>query len=405
MDLPRPLEGIRVVECAIWHAGPGGSAILGDLGAEVIKIETINGDPERHQKGLGAVKFDIEGAANWSFLFEFSNRNKKGICLDINSEKGQSLLHRLVESADVFVTNLRTSTKPKMGIDYESLSKINPKIIHANMSGFGAKGPMADVGGFDPMGQAISGMMFLSDDEEPIYLQALVLDQMASIMFSHAILTALLTRERTGIGQELHVSLYSSAIMLTHANILASSMMKQNPIRRWDRYKNSPLRNNFKCKDGKWLMGTNHPEQKYWSRFCQATDMEHLIDNPRYAQAEDRLKNAEELVKTFDEVFSMKTLEEWMEIFIFKGLMFAPIQKLSEVIEDPQADANNYIVDFDHPYLGKIRIPGYPASFSANTAGTHTAAPGLGEHTDFVMKDIGVSEQEIQALRVEGIIK
>ncbi|MCP4757509.1 MAG: CoA transferase [Proteobacteria bacterium] len=404
-NLPRPLEGIRVLECAIWHAGPGGSAILGDLGAEVIKIETIQGDPERQQKGLGAVQFEIEGNPDWSFLFEFSNRNKKGICLDINSQKGRRILHRLVENADVFVTNLRKSTKPKMGVDYESLSKINPGIVHANMSGFGAEGPMADIGGFDPMGQAISGMMFLSADDEPVYLQSLILDQMASITLSHAILTALLTRERHGIGQEIHVSLYSSAMMLTQANIMATSMMKKNPIVPWDRFKNSPLRNNFKCGDGKWLMGTNHPEQKYWPTFCETTGMEHLVDDPRYAKTSDRLKNAAELVEIFDEVFLRKSREEWMRIFIERGLMFAPVQKLSEVVEDPQTEANNYIVDFDHPHFGKVRIPGYPASFSANSAGTHSAAPGLGEHTDSVMKSLGISDTEIQALKEECIIK
>ncbi|TFG38587.1 MAG: CoA transferase, partial [Syntrophobacterales bacterium] len=333
--LPGPLDGIRIVECATWHAGPGASAILGDLGAEVIKIETLYGDPERDYNSLGAVRFDIPGLPDWNFLFALSNRNKKGICLDIKTEKGKWILHRLVETADVFVTNMRTSTKPRLGLDYDALSKINPKLIHANMSGFGAKGPMADVGGFDPMGQAVSGMLFLASDDEPVYLQAVVLDQMASIAFSHAILAALVARERQGIGQEIHVSLYSAAIMLTYANVMATSVMGKNPVSRWDRFQNSPMRNNFKCKDGRWLMGTNHPEQKYWPTFCAATGMGHLENDPRYADADGRVKNAAELVAMFDQVFRQKTRDEWMQIFIDAGLLFAPVQKLQDVVEDP----------------------------------------------------------------------
>ena len=136
-NLKGPLEGIRIVEYAIWHAGPGASAILGDMGAEVIKIETLNGDPERAQKHLGSVKFDAAQKTDWSFLFEFSNRNKKGICIDINTEMGRQIFHRLVERADVFLTNLRKSTKKKLGVDYQTLSKVNPKVIHANVSGYG----------------------------------------------------------------------------------------------------------------------------------------------------------------------------------------------------------------------------------------------------------------------------
>jgi crotonobetainyl-CoA:carnitine CoA-transferase CaiB-like acyl-CoA transferase len=404
-DLPRPLDGIRIVECATWHAAPGGNAILADLGAEVIKIETFPGDPERRQKNLGAVQFDLQGGPDWSFLFEFSNRNKKGICLDIKSEKGQQILHQLVKEADVFVTNLRKSTKPKLGMDYQTLSKINPKIIHANMSGFGTEGPMADVGGFDPMGQAISGMMYLADDNEPVYLQTVVLDQMASVAFSHAILAALVAKERQGIGQEVHVSLYSAAIMLTHANVMATSMMKQNPVKRWDRSKNPPLRTNYKCGDGKWLMGTNHPEEKYWPRFCEVMGLPELEHDPRFAETMDRIKNAPALITILDNMFQQNPREFWMKKFNEVGLMFAPIQKLSEVIEDPQALANNYIVDFDHPHLGNILIPGYPASFSSNAAGMHHAAPQLGEHTDPVMKEMGLSDAEIAELREKAVIK
>lgn len=404
-QLPRPLEGIRIVECATWHAAPGGSAILADLGADVIKIETFAGDPERQNKNLGAVKFDLEGKPGWTFLFEMSNRSKRGICIDIKSEKGQEIVHELVKEADVFVTNLRKSTKPKYRMDYETLSAINPRLIHANMTGFGPKGPMANSGGFDPLGQAISGMMYLADDENPVYLQAVILDQMASIVFSHSIMAALIARDRQGIGQEIHASLYSSALMLMHVNALATSMMKKNPVQRWDRTRNPPLRNNYVCRDGKWLIGTNHPEQKYWPTFCQVTGMPHLENDPRFIDSGQRINNAPELIDIFDEVFLTKDRDEWMEIFIDAGLMFAPVQTLSHVVDDPQALANDYIVQFNHPQFGDVLIPGYPASFGKNSAGTHRAAPDLGEHTEQVMKEIGLTQTQIDELIKAGVLK
>jgi crotonobetainyl-CoA:carnitine CoA-transferase CaiB-like acyl-CoA transferase len=403
--LPGPLDGIRVVECAIWHAGPGASAILGDMGAEVIKIETLDGDPERLQKGLGAVKFDIGAPADWSFLFELSNRNKKGICIDINTQEGRAIFHQLIQSADVFLTNLRNSTKPRLGLDYPTLSEVNPKLIHASVSGFGPNGPMSDVGAFDPMGQAISGMVFLTGPDEPVLLQSVVLDQMTSIAASHAIITALFYRERHGIGQEVHVSLYSSALWLTHANLLATGIMKANPIVPWDRYKNSPLRNCFKCKDAKWIMGTNHPEDRFWPRFCELTGKPELTHDPRYADTEIRGENAAELVTLYDAIFANRSRDEWLDLFRENGFMFAPVQTLEEVLNDSQALQNEYVSDFDHPVLGSIKIPGFPVTFSKNRAGTKTPSPRLGEHTDQVLREMGYAKPEIQRLRNNRIIK
>jgi len=402
---PRPLEGIRVVEYAIWHAGPGASAILGDMGAEVIKVETLKGDPERGQRGLGAVRFGGAGDPDWSFLFEFSNRNKKGICLDIKSEKGRAVFNLLVKKADVFLTNLRNSTKPKLGIDYQALAKINPKLIHASVSGFGLKGPMSDIGAFDPMGQAISGMMFLTSEDEPILLQTVILDQLTSIAASHAILSALLVRERQGIGQEVHVSLYSSALWLMHANLLVTSLFKANPVKAWDRLRNPPLRNCFRCKDGNWIMGTHNPEAKYWPGFCELTGQKQLLDDPRFADEMGRVRHGEELIPLFDGVFLTRTRDEWMTAFREKGFMFAPVQRIDEVLTDPQAIENDYVTDFDHPIFGRVKLPGFPVTFGANRVGTESLSPELGEHTGTVLADMGYSAPDIEVLRKEGVVK
>ena len=160
-----PLEGIRVVEFGTFHAGPGASAILGDLGAEVIKIEEAEGDPMRNWKEAGGIRFTM--ADGEGFPFQFTNRNKKGIWLDIKHEKGREVFHRLIKEADVFLTNLRKNTKAAFGIDYETLCKVNPRIIHASVSGFGSEGHLSDMGAFDPMGQARSGMMFSTGSDRP----------------------------------------------------------------------------------------------------------------------------------------------------------------------------------------------------------------------------------------------
>lgn len=403
-DKPRPLEGIRIIECAVWHAGPGAAAILADMGAEVIKVETLEGDPERSQANLGAVRFDDVGGPDFSFLFELSNRNKRGICVDMKTPEGRQIFEKLIGTADVFLTNLRKSTKPKLGIDYESIRQINPNIIHANVSGYGPHGDMSDVGAFDPLGQAISGMVFLTSHDEPVLLQSVVLDQMTSIAASHAVMSALFVRERHGYGQEVHVSLYSAALWLIHSNLLATGILGKNPVARWDRYRNSPLRNCFRCADGKWLMGTNHPEQKFWPLFCQVTEQDELIDDPRYADVPARTGRSEELVKHFEGVFLARDRDTWLTALQSVGLMFAPVQQLTEVIKDPQAIANGYVQAFDHPSLGHITIPGFPIQFSHNSAGTHGPAPELGAHTAEVLDSLGYSSSEIDALRDQGII-
>jgi crotonobetainyl-CoA:carnitine CoA-transferase CaiB-like acyl-CoA transferase len=243
MKKPMPLEGIRVVEYAVFHAGPGASAILGDLGAEVIKIEEGTGDPERYWIAVGGLDLSLpNGESIW---FQISNRNKKGIYLDIKKEEGREIFLRLVKDADVFLTNLRKSTKESLGIDYATMARINPRIIHANVSGFGPEGPLSDLGAYDPMGQAQSGMMFATGKEEPALINLGVLDQATAIAASHAILTALFVRERHGVGQEVHVSLYSTGLWLLYSNIVMMGGLSVDPNDGWNRSLNSPLRNRF----------------------------------------------------------------------------------------------------------------------------------------------------------------
>lgn len=404
-DRPRPLDGIRIVEYGIFHAGPGGSAILGDMGADVVKIESGAGDPERHWLRAGDTDMSLPNGE--SIYFELSNRNKKGIWLDIDTDEGREILHRLVKGADVFLTNLRSTTKPKMGLDYASLSQVNPKIIHANVSGYGPEGPMNDLGAFDSLGQAYAGMMYVTGTQDPALLSIGLLDQATSIAISHAILSALVFRDRHGAGQEVHVSLYGTALWLMVGNLMVNNVLSIEPIGPGggDRSKHSPLRNRFRCQDGEWIMGTNHPEPKYWPILCEATGLTDLIDDPRFAGQAGRKANSAELVAIFDKVFAEKPRDEWMEIFLGRGLMFSSVKHSSEIKDDPQALANDYMAEFDFPGVGRVMVPGYPVRFSHCRTNAWGAAPKIGEHTDTIMRETGYTGEEIQRLKDKGIIK
>lgn len=402
-SLPMPLEGITIVEYGVFHAGPGAGAILGDMGAEVIKIESGVGDPERYWTKVADVDMTMEDGE--SLMFEVSNRNKKGIYLDIKTESGRKVFHRLIARTDVFLTNLRKSTREKLQIDYPSLKPFNEKLIHASVSGYGAEGPMSDMGAFDPLGQAVSGMTFVTGTTEPTPMHLGILDQATAIAASHAILSALLVRERMGMGQEVHLSLYSTALWLQHPNLVLDSVLGINPCLRSLRTAHSPLRNRFKCSDGGWIMGTHHPEEKYWGIFCRLTGLEHILEDSRFTDDAGRPVSGEQLLEKCDAVIATRTRDEWIDIFLNGGLMFCPVRHLSEIKTDKQALANGYMRQFSHPRLGNISLPGFPVSFSACRAETSKPAPAMGEHTDEILGKLGYGAGEIRQLKQAGIVR
>jgi crotonobetainyl-CoA:carnitine CoA-transferase CaiB-like acyl-CoA transferase len=403
-DRPGPLSGVRVVEVGVWHAGPGASAILGDLGAEVIKVESLRGDPERTHGTFGrmAVKSPTV-KPGWNMLFEMSNRNKRSVSLDLASADGRQVLHRLIESCDVFLCNLRQSSRQALGIAAEDVLEVNPMTIYVDVNAFGHHGPYASTGGFDPLGQAMSGMMYTTGSEEPMTLSWIVLDQLTSITASHAAITALYAREREGRGQEVSTSLYGAGVWFEHANLLFESLAPEPMEFDWDRRAVSPLRSTFPCKDGNWIVSTNHPPHRGWPEFCAAIERPDLVADPRFDTDEKR-SGSLELYAVLDEVFLSRTRDEWLEIFAAADLFFVPANRVADVLDDEQAEANGYIVPFEHPFLGRIKIPGYPVRFGHHRAGTRTAAPALGEHSVAVLTELGYSTDEIDALVDRGIV-
>lgn len=404
-DLRQPLEGIRVLECGIFHAGPGGTAILGDLGAEVIKVEQPgDGDPIRSLMRVGRIPFEISGRR--SLFCEGANRNKKSVTVNLKSDQGRDIFYCLAQQSDVFLTNMRPKAQERLRIRYADIRKIHPKIIYASVSAFGAEGPDRDRGGFDYQGQARSGMMYSMGEEgtPPVVSQFGLSDQVTAIMASHQILTALLMRERFGVAQEVHISILGSSMFLNYFNILITQLAGFE-VPRHKRSTEHPMRNYYPCGDGRWLMMTLTPPDRYWKSLCQAMERPDLETDPRFDTDERRLENAEDLVRIFDEIFATHSREWWLERFRNYDFFCCAVHTPKEVADDPQVSANDYLVDFPHPTLGRVKVPGYPVHFGQSWAGMHSAAPELGQHTEEVLTELaGLSKKDLVRLRNEGIV-
>lgn len=405
--MQQPLDGIRVLEWGAYHAGPGGTAILADLGAEVIKIEhPERGDPSRLSFLVNRSSFRLpDGSSLWN---ECANRGKKSIAIDLGKEAGREIAYRLASKSDVFLTNFRRQTVEKLGMDYATISKRNAQIIYAWVSAFGPKGPDRDRGGFDYQGQGRSGLMWTVGEEDmpPLVSQFGILDQATAIMASHQIITALLMRERTGIGQEVHVSVLSAGLWLHYINVF-TALVGDFDVPRHVRTKEHPTRNYYRCGDDRWLIMTvpAHKRQEQWPTFCRILGHPEFDTDPRFDSDENRLKNAGQLIPLLDDIFATKPRDEWLHLLEEHDIICCKVNRPSELVEDAQILANDYIVEFDHPERGRTRIPGYPVHFGKAWAGTKSASPKLGQQTEEVLAGIGgYSADEIEHLRTDGVI-
>jgi len=402
-----PLEGIRVLDCTIWQMGTVASALLADLGAEVIKIEEpVGGDPGRAIKRIRGKPVELPKGRSW--YFEYNNHNKKGITLDLKSEAGKQVLFRLVKKSDVFVQNFRLGVVQRLGIDYKTLSGYNPRIVYASATGFGSRGPDAGEPAFDLLGQARSGLMTFSGepDAPPVIHGPGMADQIGAIILSHGVLSALLVRERLGIGQEVEVSHLGSAITLMGLGVFATVVTGQSPPRSSRKQAANPLWNVYKCSDGKWITLAMLQPDRQWPAVCKGLGLPELVDDPRFCNMERRREHCGEVIAIFDKVFATQTCAEWMRRLKQAGdVICTPVNTLEDLLHDQQAIENEYIVDFDHPALGKIKFVGLPVRFSKTPGAIRLPAPEFGQHTEEVLLNIGeYSWEEIGELRSKGVI-
>ena len=401
------LEGVKIVSFSQVVAMPATTVILADWGADVIKVEPLWGDWQRSLVSfnntpllLNLEKGEIE------LHFEFLNRNKRSVALDLRTEQGREILHRLLEGADVFATNYSVDVLERFGLDYPSLKDRYPGLIHCLLTGYGTKGPKARDRGYDYVAAwSYGGPMSLvtaDPDSPPAIQRPGMMDMVASAHIGSGICAALYYKQKTGKGQALEVSLYHVAVWMLGLDTQVA--LFGYPPKVWDRARNpNPMYNSYRSKDGRWIMMV-HPNQEYWVPFCKAIGRVEWIDNPRYATMESREEHCEEMIKMLDELFASRTWVEWEKSFRENDLIASANQTISEILEDEQAIVNNFFTDIEHPVTGQARLLNSPVQFSETPAQIKSVAPPVGAHTEEVLLELGYSWEEMAQFKEQGVI-
>ncbi|MEJ2056947.1 MAG: CoA transferase [Desulfofustis sp.] len=348
------LEGIKVIEVGGAFAMPLAGMLMGSWGAEVIHVEPPGrGDLQRHLLDAGMAGWARPHEVN--YIWEHVDRNKKSLTINLKSPQGQEIIHQLVEEADVFLNNLRPYEMEKFHLDYQTLAGRNPKIIYANLTGYGRKGPEKNVGGYDSVAfWARSGVMDLmhEPDSAPNISRPAYGDSITSQSLLAGVMTALFIRERTGQGQEVEVSLLNSAIFALGTDITGCLISGEDSVRPSRKTIGNPIRNIYPTSDGRWIMLGMTNSQHYWPSFCAAIEHHELSGDPRFADQAARSENAAELVSLLEDIFLSKSYAQWADILSQNKLIWAPLQTPLEVTGDEQALENYYFVDWDNPTYG-----------------------------------------------------
>lgn len=399
------LKGIRVLDWTTMIQGPVAGAMLGDMGAEVIKIEDrVTGDFARRVSRLMGVPTDLPAGRN--FFFENNNRNKKSLTVDLTKDAGRKIIYDLVASSDVFLHNSRMQVAEKLGLDYKTLSQYNPKLIYASGLGLGSKGPDCNKPVLDPVAMARSGIMLSAGEVgmPPVNIIGSVTDNLGGVMTAYGVIAALLARERLGIGQEVNSSLLGSMVALQWTDI-GALLATGKSMPRWDRTQaGNPLYNYYCAGDGQWFfMALHRPTD--WGNFCQIMGLAELEADPRFADMEARHRNSKEIISILDDLFATKPRQEWLKLLQEGDFVFSPISTVDELPHDPQVLENDYIIEYDHPDLGKYKMVGFPISLSQTPLTVQREAPTLGQHTDEILTDIlGYDSKQVAQLRDEAVI-
>jgi CoA:oxalate CoA-transferase len=401
----QPLSGTRVIEYGLFHAGPTCAAMLGALGAEMIKVEDpAKGDPVRGLVRLyGQDSRLLDGR---SIPFETYNAGKKSVTLNLRHAEGRRLLNALVAKADVFVHNVRAETAAAMGIDYESLLEHNPRLVYASISGFGPEGPEAHRPGLDPVGLARSGLMSVlsgGSHRPPILPPMGMADHIAGILAAYGVLAALLARNQTGKPQSVESSLLGSAMWLGQLN-LQYALFSGRELLPLD-HSSDPLLNSYQCKDRRWIF-IAAPSERAWPALCAGLELETLASDPRFESFDARWIHRVELLKLLESQFSSRDASDWVpRLAAQPALVFEVVRRPTEIADDPQVLANGYITEAEHPELGSTKRVAFPMHLNGARTGIANAAPVLGQHTEEILMFIlGLNWEELSALREQGAI-
>jgi formyl-CoA transferase len=376
------LEGLRVLDLTQVMAGPFCTMLLADLGADVIKIENPEtGDQTRRSWG-----YAVTGDDSRAFLA--LNRNKRSVCLDLKSPSGLADFHRLVETADIVVENFRPGVTKRLGVDYETLRALNPRLIYASVSGFGQTGPYADRPGYDLIAQAMSGVMSITGTPggPPVKCGLPVGDLGAGMFCAFGIVAAVHARSRNGQGQQVETSLFEAALAMSvweSTEYWATGEVPQ-PLGSANRM-SAPYQA-LRTKDGYLTLGANN--ERLWLRLCTALEVPHLLTDPRFVANTDRMKNRDALAAVLEEKLASATTDEWVELLLGSGVPAGPIRDYRQVLdEDPHVRARGMVQELDHPVEGRVRVLGSPVRLSGTPVRLRRHPPLLGEHTEEVLAE------------------
>lgn len=395
---PGPLSGVRVLDLTRVVAGPYCSMFLGDLGAEVVKVE---------QPGAGD---DTRGwgppfAGGESAYYLCINRNKQSLTLDLKSKRAVELLRDLVKAADVIIENFRPGTMERLGLGEKELRELNPRLIYASLTGFGADGPMSDWPGYDLIVQAWGGLMSITGtpEGEPVKVGVAIIDLVAGLMLGKAVAAALFAREKIGVGQRIDTSLLEAEVA-SLINVGSNYLVGGKVPTRWgNAHPNIVPYQNFQTADGYLVIGV--ASEVIWKRFCEAVGQRDLIDDPRFADNSKRVENRSELIAILSKTFLQRRNDAWFKLLTDAEVPCAPVQTIDQVFQAPQVLQRDMLIEVDHPTAGKVRMAGIPVKFSVTPASVRMPPPLLGEHNDAILRTwLGMSAASIDELKREKVI-
>ena len=421
------LEGIKVVDASQVAAVPMCARHLADFGADVIHVENpTTGDYMRVFQAVAQAAKDC-APSDFNYNWENFNRNKKSVTVDLSQEGGREIIYKLVEQADVFLNNLRPFELERFKLEYETLSQLNPKIICGNVSGYGKKGPDRNLPAYDTTAfWARSGIPYmLSFPGVPcLGYRPTIGDNVAGLALAYGIMMALFRRERTGVGQEVDVSLLHTGLYqisfdvagaLTTgldyadwreeppAEMVAQAEAATTQIETFYRSKSTnPLVDVYTTKDFRAIIFVALQPDRYWARFCRAIGQGDLADDPRYNSLDGRAQHCTVLRQIISEALMTKTLNEWIPLL--EGIPYAPFQSIQEAVNDPQAKASGCFVSYDHPEYGRIQALANPVKLSKDPAIVRMPAPEFGQHTEEVLLELGYDWEDIAQFKEQGII-
>jgi crotonobetainyl-CoA:carnitine CoA-transferase CaiB-like acyl-CoA transferase len=392
--MPGPLHGIRVVELTSVVLGPWACQFLGDMGADVVKIEAPRGDSNRT---LGASRHPGMAA-----LYLTCNRNKRSLVLDLKLPGAREALLKLVGTADVFVHNNRPQVMTKLGLDYADLRKVNPRIIYCGAYGYSKKGPYGAKGALDDSIQAVSGIAMLNKLVlgEPRYLPTVVADKTTAMTVVYAVLAALFHRERTGEGQDIEVPMYETMVHYVMGEHLWG--MSFDPPMGGPGYTRlmSRERRPYPTQDG--YIAILPYLDAHWVTFCNVVGRPDLLTDPRFTTLADRVRNIDATYSETAKIMATRTTREWLELFSKTSVPTIAVNSLEDLATDPHLEAVGFWKSVDHPTEGKLRLPAFPVNFGTTPASIERHAPRLGEHTREVLREAGLADAAIDALLASG---